>query len=150
VRIRPSHVVLIAALAATAAGCGSSSSNAPNASGDTGKTSTSLVAKVTDAKAQIEGKRVVASAKVQEGGKPGQHLELKWGLVDAVSGVRASEEDEVAAKYVTTSEVKDETATISFKLPVPTDYLVHFALYAPDGSYLSSSDSDVFTVGSAG
>jgi hypothetical protein len=46
--------------------------------------------------------------------------------------------------------VKDETATISFKLPVPTDYLVHFALYAPDGSYLSSSDSDVFTVGSAG
>ena len=149
-RIRPSHVVLVAALAITAAGCGSSGSNSTNASGDTGKTSTSLVAKVTDAKAQVEGKKVVASAKVEQGGKPGEHLELKWGLVDAISGVRASKQDEVAAKYVTTSEVKDETATISFKLPVPTDYLVHFALYAPDGTYLSSSDSDVFTVSSPG
>jgi hypothetical protein len=150
VRIRPSHVVLVAALAITAAGCGSSGSKSTNASGDTGKTSTSLVAKVTDAKAQVEGKKVVASAKVEQGGKPGEHLELKWGLVDAISGVRASKQDEVAAKYVTTSEVKDETATISFKLPVPTDYLVHFALYAPDGTYLSSSDSDVFTVSSPG
>ena len=30
--------------------------------------------------------------------------------------------------------------------PTPTDYLIHFALYGPDGTYLASSDSDVFTV----
>jgi hypothetical protein len=145
VQIRLTHVVLAVALAATAASCGSSGSS-KSSNGDTGRTSKSLVANVTNASAKVAGKKVVASAKVEEGGKPGQHLELKWGLVDAVSGVRASEQDEVAARYVTTADVKDATATVSFKLPVPTDYLVHFALYAPDGSYLSSSDSDVFTV----
>ena len=36
--------------------------------------------------------------------------------------------------------------TFGGDFPTPTDYLVHFVLYAPDGSYLDSSDTDVFTV----
>ena len=36
--------------------------------------------------------------------------------------------------------------TVTIPKPTPTDYLVHFVLYAPDGTYLASSDSDVFTV----
>lgn len=136
------------ALVLVAAGCGGGgSANGSNGgSSGGGKKSSSLVVDVSHATAQVEGNKVVATAKVKEGGKPGTHLELKWGLVDAVSGVRASEQDEVAARYVTTSSVQNVTATVRFKLPVPTDYIVHFALFAPDGSYLASSDSDVFTV----
>lgn len=134
------------ALVLIAAGCGGGSSSSNGGSSGGGKKSSSLVVDVSHATAQVEGGKVVASAKVKEGGKPGTHLELKWGLVDAVSGVRASEQDQVAARYVTTNAVKDVTATVHFKLPVPTDYIVHFALYAPDGSYLASADSDVFTV----
>jgi hypothetical protein len=73
---------------------------------------------------------------------------LRYGLVDAVSGTRASEEEELAARYVTTSAVKKVTETVTIPKPTPTDYIVHFVLYGPDGSYLDSSDSDVFTVGS--
>ena len=32
------------------------------------------------------------------------------------------------------------------KPDTPTDYLLHVVLYGPDGSYLASSDSPVFTV----
>lgn len=130
-----------ALLALLATGCGSGGSSSGG-----GQQTGSLVAKVTHATAEISGKQVVATARVKEGGRPGQHLSLRWGLVDAVSGVRASEEEKLAGTYVTTSTVKQETATIRFKLPTPTDYLVHFALYAPDGSWLASADSPVFTV----
>ena len=140
----------IIALVGGLAACGGSSSS--SSSGDTGTTtgptSSSLVAKVSNAKASFEGSQIVASADVEEGGHPGEKLTLRYGLVDAVSGSRASEEEEVAARYVTAAQVKKLTQTVKIPKPTPTDYLVHFVLYAPDGSYLASSDSDVFTVGS--
>jgi hypothetical protein len=139
-------VMVVAGLAACG---GSSSSSSTGGTGTTtGPTSSSLVAKVSNAKASFEGSKVVASADVEEGGHPGEKLTLRYGLVDAVSGSRASEEEEVAARYVTTSQVKKVTETVKIPKPTPTDYLVHFVLYGTDGSYLASSDSDVFTVGS--
>jgi hypothetical protein len=141
-------VTLVACLAA----CGGSSSSSSSSSGETGTTtgptSASLVAKVSHAEASFQGSQIVASTEVEEGGHPGEKLTLRYGLVDAVSGSRASEEEQVAARYVTTSQVKKVTETVKIPKPTPTDYLVHFVLYGTDGSYLASSDSDVFTVGS--
>jgi hypothetical protein len=139
-------VMLVAGLAACGGSSSSSSSNGGTGT-TTGPTSSSLVAKVSNAKASFEGSQIVASTDVEEGGHPGEKLTLRYGLVDAVSGSRASEEEEVAARYVTTSQVKKITETVKIAKPTPTDYLVHFVLYGTDGSYLASSDSDVFTVG---
>jgi hypothetical protein len=134
-------VALVALLAGCGGGGGSTSAGAQATSGGG-----SLVTKVQNAAAQVEGASVVGTVKVTEGGKPGEHLSLRWGLVDAVSGVRASESERLAAKYTTTSSVVSHDVTVRFAKPTPTDYLIHFALYGPDGSYLASSDSDVFTV----
>jgi hypothetical protein len=61
--------------------------------------------------------------------------------------VRASQEEELAGKYTTTTAVNTFGVTIRFAKPdTPTDYLLHFVLYGPDGSYLASADSDVFSV----
>jgi hypothetical protein len=137
--------ICVVALVLVASGCGGSSGS--NSSGGTSaSTSGSLVTKVQSATAKVEGNSVVGTVKVTEGGKPGEHLTLRWGLVDAVSGVRASESEVLAAKYTTTSSVSSHDVTVHFAKPVPTDYLIHFALYGPDGSYLASADSDVFTV----
>lgn len=135
-------MVLLVVLAV--AGCGSSSSSSGGSSG--GQTASKLTVSVKNAKAEFSNGKVHASVEVKEGGHPGQHLTLRYGLVDAVSGVRASEEEQVAARYVTTSEVRQHEESVTIAKPVATDYIVHFALYAPDGSYLASADSDVFTV----
>jgi hypothetical protein len=134
--------VLLLALVLVAAGCGSkSSSGAPAAASGT------LVTKVEHASAKVDGASIVGTVKVTEGGKPGQHLSLRYGLVDAVSGVRASQEERLAAKYKTTVSIGSKDVTVRFPKPdTPTDYLMHFVLYGPDGSYLASSDSDVFSV----
>jgi hypothetical protein len=135
--------ILLVALIGFVAGCGGAgSSNGTQGSGGSGN----LVTKVAHASATVEGKSVVGTVKVTEGGKPGDHLTLRWGLVDAVSGVRASESERIAAKYTTTASVESHDISIHFPKPTPTDYLIHFALYGSDGSYLASSDSDVFTV----
>ena len=103
--------------------------------------------KVESASAKVEGSSIVGIVKVTEGGKPGQRLTLRYGLVDAVSGVRASQEEKLAATYTTTASVDTKEVTIRFAKPdTPTDYLLHFVLYGPDGSYLASADSDVLTV----
>jgi hypothetical protein len=137
------RVIILSSLLAFAAGCGggggSNASQGPSGGGH-------LVTKVQHASATVEGKSVVGTVKVTEGGKAGEHLILRWGLVDAVSGVRASESERLAAKYTTTAAVDSHDVTIRFAKPTPTDYLIHFALYGPDGAYLASSDSDVFTV----
>ena len=137
--------LLLTALLVLAAGCGGGSSNSSGGS-QSSSGSGKLVTKVDHAAAKVEGKSVIGTVNVTEGGKPGQHLTLRWGLVDAVSGVRASESERLAAKYTTTSSVDSKQVTVRFAKPTPTDYLLHFALYGPDGSYLASSDSDVFTV----
>lgn len=133
------------ALVLVAAGCGGSNGN-KSSSGAPAAASGSLVTKVEHASAKVEGASVVGTVKVTEGGKAGEHLTLRWGLVDAVSGVRASESEVLAAKYTTTASAVSHDVTVRFAKPTPTDYLIHFALYGPGGSYLTSADSDVFTV----
>jgi hypothetical protein len=144
------RVIVLAALTVLAAGCGSSGGSNASSSSSSSTAQASgggnLVTKVQNASASVQGKSVVSTVKVTEGGKPGEHLTLRWGLVDAVSGVRASESERLAAKYTTTSSVESHDVTIHFAKPTPTDYLIHFALYGSDGSYLASTDSDVFTV----
>ena len=137
------RVIILCALLAVLAGCGGSASSSGSQDSSAGG---HLVTKVEHASATVEGKSVVGTVKVTEGGKPGEHLTLRWGLVDAVSGVRASESERLAAKYTTTTSVDSHDVTIRFARPTPTDYLIHFALYGPGGTYLASSDSDVFTV----
>jgi hypothetical protein len=139
------RVIMLVALLVLAAGCGSSGGSSANGSGGT-QAGGSLVTKVQHASVTVQSKSVVSTVKVTEGGKPGEHLTLRWGLIDAVSGVRASESERLAAKYTTTASVATHDVTVHFAKPTPTDYLVHFALYGPDGSYLASTDSDVFTV----
>jgi hypothetical protein len=139
------RVITLAALLALLTGCGGSGgSNATGSQPSSG--GGSLTTKVEHASATVEGASVVGTVKVSEGGKPGEHLTLRYGLVDAVSGVRASESERIAAKYTTTSSVESHDVTVRFAKPTPTEYLLHFALYGPDGSYLASSDSDVFSV----
>jgi hypothetical protein len=143
VRFRP-VLLPIGALALLLAGCGGKGGNSSSAAQGS---SAQLVTKVEHAAAKVEGGSVVGTVKVTEGGKAGEHLSLRYGLVDAVSGVRASQDEQLAAKYVTTASVAKKDVTVRFPKPeTPTDYLMHFVLYGPDGSYLASSDSDVFSV----
>src|SRR5436853_3113180 len=125
--------LLVAALAAAAAaaGCGGSGNSS------SGGSASSLVAKVQHADATVEGRSVVATVKVTEGGQPGRRLALRYGLVDAVSGTRASQDERLIAHYTTTATVTKKDVTIKFPKPgTATDYLLHFVLYGPDGSYL--------------
>ena len=138
--------MLVPVLITFAAGCGGGAgrstdgSSPPPAPGG-------LVTKVERASAKVEGPSIVGSVTVTEGGKPGERLTLRYGLVDAVSGVRASQEEQLAKTYTTTESVDTKDVTIRFAKPdTPTDYLLHFVLYGPDGSYLASADSDVFSV----
>lgn len=139
------RVLIVFALVAALAGCGGSGSG--SGSGGGGTTSSALVAKVEDADAKVDGDSVVGTVAVTEGGHPGQRLALRYGVVDAVSGTRASQDEKLVAHYTTASTVAKKDVTIKFPKPdTPTDYLLHFVLYGPDGSYLASSDSPVFTV----
>lgn len=141
--MRPSALVASIFVVLAASSCGGGSATTSGA----GATSSRLVVKVKDAKAEVEGNSIVASVKITEGGRPGEHLSLRYGLVDAVSGVRASEEEQLAARYTTTPAVDKKDVSIRFPKPdTPTDYLLHFVMYGPDGSYLDSSDSPVFAV----
>jgi hypothetical protein len=143
VRFRPA---LLFVLVLAAAGCGGNGGS-PSSGGAPSGASGTLETKVEHASAKVEGTSIVGTVKVTEGGKPGQHLTLRYGLVDAVSGVRASQEERLAAKYTSTSSAVSKDVTVRFAKPAtPTDYLLHFVLYGPDGSYLASADSDVFSV----
>jgi hypothetical protein len=134
---------LLAAAVVAAAGCGGGGH--PSVNG--GSTSSRLVVKVEHANAKVEGSSIVGTVKITEGGHPGQRLALRYGVVDAVSGVRASQDERLVARYTTTSSVEQKDVSVRFRKPAtPTDYLLHFVLYGPDGSYLDSSDSPIFTV----
>ena len=137
--MRVALLVTVVSMVAVLAGCGSTSSNGGV------KTSSTLVTKVSDAKEDVHGKLVTASVKVEAGGKPGGKLLLRMGLVDAVSGVRASQGEKVIATIKTTPDVITKTYSSTFNPKIPTDYIVHFALQMPDGTYLAGDDTDVFT-----
>jgi hypothetical protein len=103
-----------------------------------------LTADVSKAEAEVVGDKVVASARVRVGGVPGRKLVFEWGLVDAEQG-RESQEERVVARYVTTRKVVTHDETIRVPRPdVSTPYLIHFVLYAPDGTYLDSEDTHDF------
>ena len=141
------HLILLLMVVLLGAGCGSSGNNATKSSSGPPAATGTLVTKVEHASAKVEGASIVGTVKVTVGGKPGERLSLRYGLVDAVSGVRASQDERLAAQYTTTAAIASKDVTVRFPKPdTPTDYLVHFVLYGPDGSYLASSDSDVFSV----
>jgi hypothetical protein len=141
--VRAHRIAILLALGLALAGCGGGSSS--SASG-TPKASSSVVAKVSHAKGSIENGKIVGTAQVKiGGGKPGAKYTLLFGIIDAVAGVRASDSELVAARYTTTADVEQHDVRITAKIPGGTTaYLVHFILNGPDGSYVSSSDSDVF------
>jgi hypothetical protein len=145
VSARSIALAAVAVLALVASGCGGSNSSS-GSSGGSGGSSSSLTARVSSAKGKIEKGEIVGSVKVKlGGGTPGKHYTLQWGVIDAVSGVRASDEELVAARYTTTSKVESHDVTVEQKIPGGTTaYLVHFVLNGPDGSYVSSADSSVF------
>ena len=145
--MRAHRIAIFLVLAVALAGCGGgSSSSSSGGGGGAPKSSSNVVAKVDHAKGAIENGRIVATARVKVGGgKPGAKYTLEWGIIDAVAGVRASDAELVAARYQTTADVREHDVKVSAKIPGGTTaYLVHFILNGPDGSYVSSSDSDVF------
>jgi hypothetical protein len=145
VSARSIALAAVAVLALVASGCGGSNSSS-GSSGGSGGSSSSVTARVSSAKGKIEKGEIVGSIKVKlGGGTPGKHYTLQWGVIDAVSGVRASDEELVAARYTTTPKVESHDVTVEQKVPGGTTaYLVHFVLNGPDGSYVSSADSSVF------
>jgi hypothetical protein len=74
----------------------------------------------------------------------GKHVTLEWGLIDALQGGE-SQAEVVLHRYVTTSTVKSHPAVVHIKMStIYNPSLVHFVLYGPDGSFLSSSDTPDF------
>jgi hypothetical protein len=132
-------LVLVTALAA----CGGASDSGGGSSGS-GKGANGLIAKVARANVTITNGVAVASTKITVGGVAGQHVVLQWGLIDALQGGE-SQAEKVIHRYVTTRAVKSYPESV--RIPMKTIYnpsLVHFVLYAPDGSFLSSSDTPDF------
>lgn len=135
------RAVPLVVLAVVLAGCGGGSGKPKAAPAG------QLITKVSSAKVTLSGKQLDGSVKVTAGGKPGERLTLEWGLVDAITGLRASQGERTFAHITTTPDVVTKTYTFAVPRPsTPTDYIVHFALYAPNGQYLSSKDSAIFTV----
>jgi hypothetical protein len=92
----------------------------------------------------VGGPNVTASAKVEVGGVPKKRVTLEWGLIDASLG-QESQQEKVVHRHLTTSKVVDDTQKVTFRRPIPNKpFLVHFVLYAPDGTYLASRDTDEF------
>jgi len=95
----------------------------------------------------VQGSNEVATAKVKLGGVAGKRLTLSWGLVDALQG-NQSEDERVVRHYVTTKKVVTTVETVKIPLSrAVSPLLVHFVLYAPDGSYLASDDTPDFGKG---
>ena len=136
--------LLVLVLAASACG-GSKNAGSGGASASGGKSGLSVT--VADAKVHVEGKNEVATAKVSVGGVAGKHLTLSWGLVDALQG-NESQDEIVLKRYVTTRKVVTTVETVKIPLSrAVSPLLVHFVLYAPDGSYLASDDTPDFGKG---
>jgi hypothetical protein len=142
--MRLTPVAPIVALVVLLAGCGGSGSSANKPST---AVPSQLVGRLDHPTIKIQGDRLTGSVQATYGGKPGQRLTLAWGLVDAVTGVRASKGEEALAHPVTTAQVVTKTYDLDAPRPtVPTDYIVHYALYGPDGIFLSGKDSSIFTI----
>jgi hypothetical protein len=140
---------LAALLALLLAACGGSSGSTGNdgSNNANSKSGAGLVADVSHPKVETRGDMIVASAQVRLGGVAGKHVTLDWGLVDALQG-NESQEERVVKRYVTTRKVITGTESIRIPVRIATSpLLVHFVLYAPDGTYLDSVDTDDFGKG---
>jgi len=140
------RLVVLFVLVLAASACGGAK-NAGSGGGSSSGGKSGLVASVSQAKVSVEGTNEVASAKVSVGGVAGKHPTLSWGLVDALEG-NQSQEERVLRRYVTTRKVV--TRVESVKIPLSravSPLLVHFVVYAPDGSYLASADTPDFGQG---
>jgi len=138
------NLVLGALLASALAACGGGSSDSGGGSSGNGKGAGGLIAKVAKAHVEITNGTAVATTRISVGGVAGKHVVLQWGLIDALQGGE-SQAEKVIHNYVTTRAVKSYDETV--RIPMSTIYnpsLVHFVLYAPDGSFLSSSDTPDF------
>jgi hypothetical protein len=139
------RIAAVAALALPLAACGGGGSGSSGSSGGGGGDG-SLVGDVGHVDVKLEGKTVVATAKIKVGGVPGKHVTLTYNVVDAVAG-RVSQEDRVVKRYTTTNKVVSDDVTVRFPRPaVATTYLVHFAMAAPGVGYIDSADTDEFEV----
>jgi hypothetical protein len=137
------NVVLGLLLTVALAACGGASDSAGGSSGS-GKGAGGLIAKVAKAQVKVTNGTVVATTTITVGGVAGKHVLLEWGLIDALQGSE-SQAEKVIRRYVTTTAVKTYPETL--RIPMKTilqPSLVHFVLYAPDGSFLSSSDTPEF------
>ncbi len=145
--LAPRLVALFVLMLAVSACGGSKNSGNSGGSASGGASGTGLVASVSDAKVEVQGTNEVATAKVSVGGVAGKRLTLSWGLVDALQG-NQSQDEIVLHRYVTTKKVV--TTVESVKIPLSravSPLLVHFVIYAPDGSYLGSADTPDFGKG---
>jgi hypothetical protein len=132
--------VLVLALAA----CGGGSSDSGGGSSGSGKGAGGLIAKVAKAHVKVTSGTAVATTTITVGGVAGKHVTLQWGLIDALQGGE-SQAEIVIHRYATTKAVKSYDEAI--RIPMKTIFnpsLVHFVLYGPDGSFLSSSDTPTF------
>jgi hypothetical protein len=140
---------LAAALALVPVACGGSNGSTGNGGSDneTSKSGAGLVADVSHPKVETRGDTIIASAQVRLGGVAGKHVTLDWGLVDALQG-NESQQERVVKRYVTTRKVTTDTESVRIPVRVATSpLLVHFVLYAPDGTYLDSVDTEDFGKG---
>lgn len=138
------NLALGALLVAALAACGGGSSDSGGGSSGGGKGAAGLVARVAKAHVTITNGEAVATTTISVGGVAGKHVVLQWGLIDALQGGE-SQAEKVLHRYVTTRAVTSHDETV--RIPMSTIYnpsLVHFVLYGPDGSFLSSSDTPDF------
>jgi hypothetical protein len=141
--MRYAQLATLVSVVAVLSACGGGSSNSSGSGTPT--TSSTLVAQLSHAKVAIKGKLVTATVDAKYGGKAGHDFVLRMGLVDAVSGLRASQGERVIARVTTTPDVVSKTFSTTFNPGTPTDYIVHWALSTPKGVFVTGADSDVFT-----
>ena len=131
-------------LCLTACGSNGRGGDAGGGSSGSGKGANGLVAKVAQAHVKVAKGTAVATTTVNVGGTPGKHVTLESGLIDALQGGE-SQAEVVLHRYVTTTAVKSHPAVVRIKMStIYNPSLVHFVLYGPDGSFLSSSDTPDF------
>jgi hypothetical protein len=139
-------IILLGAIALTVAACGSNGrgGDAGGGSSGSGKGAGGLVAKVAKAKIKVTNGTAVATTTISVGGAAGKHVTLEWGLIDALQGGE-SQAEIVIHRYISTKVVKHYPAAVRIKMStIFNPSLVHFVLYGPDGSFLSSSDTPDF------
>lgn len=140
------NLALGTAIVLALAACGSNGrgGDAGGGSSGSGKGSGGLIAKVAKARVKVTHGEAVAITTISVGGAAGKHVTLQWGLIDALQGSE-SQAEIVLHRYVATKAVRTYPAVVKIKMStIFNPSLVHFVLYGPDGSFLSSSDTPDF------